>query len=141
MIFIILAMLSYTVALLFITAADRNLNIKIATAIINGLSALIPVVISIPLINRKTLATQRFGLIMAVLGGTFIALFGLALGKSFSVNKVGVVTPVVFGGAIVLSTILSTVIFKEKIRLIEAIGLTIMTIGISIVIYSRLASS
>lgn len=130
-------MLFYTVALLFITAADRNLNIKLATAIINGLSALVPLIIAIPIISRKQLATQRFGIGMAVLGGLFIALFGLALGKSFSFNKVGIVTPVVFGGAIVLSTILSAVIFKEKLYRIETAGLAVMTVGILIVIYAR----
>ncbi len=133
-------MLSYTVALLFITAADRNLNVKIATAIINGLSALVPLIIAIPMISRKQISSQRFGITMAVLGGLFIALFGLALGKSFSFNKVGVVTPVVFGGAIVLSTLLSALIFKEKLYRIETAGLLVMTVGICIVIYSRIVA-
>ncbi len=141
MIYIILAMLFYTVALLLIAAADRNLNIKVATAIINGLSAIVPAVLAIPAISRKGLSTQKFGLTMAILGGTCIALFGLTLAKSFSLNKVGIVTPIVFGGSIVLTALLSTLVFKEKLHATEITGLVVMTAGIAIVIYARATAS
>ena len=74
---------------------------------------------------------------MAVLGGIVISLFVLALNKSFTQNKVGVVAPVVFGGAILISTVLSYFIFKEKIDGIETVGLVLVLAGLGFLIYAR----
>jgi len=77
---------------------------------------------------------------MTVASGICLALFVMALTKSYSLNKVGIVAPIVFGGAIVLSTLLSTLVFKEKISLIEGMGLAILTLGFGIIIYARVAA-
>jgi multidrug transporter EmrE-like cation transporter len=74
---------------------------------------------------------------MAVLNGVFIALFVLLLTKSLSVNKVGIVAPIVFGGSILISTVLSYFIFNEKATLLETLGLIFVLVGISIVAYAR----
>jgi drug/metabolite transporter (DMT)-like permease len=65
----------------------------------------------------------------------------MALNKSFSLNKVGIVTPVVFGGAIFLSTILSYFIFKEKITGIQGLGLAFLAIGFILIIYAKATAS
>lgn len=137
MIYIFVALICYTAALLFVTAAARNLNTNLSTAIINVVSAIVPIVISIPILSKKSLASQRFGVSMAVLAGIMIALYGLAFAKGISINKVGVVAPVVFGGAIFLSTILSYFIFKEKVSQLQLIGLLFLALGFSLVIYAR----
>ncbi len=78
---------------------------------------------------------------MAALGGTLVGLFTLAANKSFTQNKVGIITPVIFGGAILLSTILSYFLFKEKLTLIEGVGLTLVLVGLAFVIYARATAS
>ena len=74
---------------------------------------------------------------MAILTGVAIALFTMALTRSYSQNKVAIVIPIVFGGAIFLSTIFSYLFFKEKITLFQGIGLILLLIGIIFIIYAR----
>ncbi len=61
----------------------------------------------------------------------------MALNRSYSVNKVAIVAPIVFGGAIFLSAILSNIFFKEKIGLLQGVGLGFLGIGLIIIIYAR----
>jgi drug/metabolite transporter (DMT)-like permease len=137
MIYLFLALIFYTSLVLVSTAASRNLNTNLVAAINNVVSAIIPVIVAVPLLHKKSFTDQKFGVIMAVLGGVFVGFFSLALTKSFSLNKVGIVTPVIYGGTIVLATIASYFLFKEKITLIEGVGLAFVVVGIGFVIYAR----
>lgn len=137
MIYIILAMIIYSVAILFATAASRHANTNLAAAVINIFSALLPVAIVLPTLTKKSLQSQKFGVIMAVVTGLLIAVFVMTINKAYSQNKVGVVTPVVFGGAIFLSTIMSYFVFKEKVSQLQLAGLVVLAIGFGIVIYAR----
>jgi len=74
---------------------------------------------------------------MAILSGLVVSLFVLALTKSFTQNKVGIITPVVFGGAILITTVVSYFVFKEKLSLLEGTGLAIILAGLAVVIYAR----
>lgn len=64
----------------------------------------------------------------------------MTLNKSYSVNKVAIVAPIVFGGAIFFSAILSSFIFKEKIGSVQGIGLAFLGIGLALIIYARAIS-
>ncbi len=74
---------------------------------------------------------------MAALSGIIVSLFVLTLSKSFTQNKIGIITPVIFGGAILFTTILSYFLFKEKITITEGIGLGLVLAGLVVVIYAR----
>ncbi len=87
--------------------------------------------------TKATIQNHKFGVIMAVLGGICIAIFAMALNKSFTLNKVGIVAPVVFGGAILLSTVLSALVFKERITVLEGVGLAVLLVGMAIIVYAR----
>lgn len=137
MIYLFIALIFYAIAILFGTAASRNVNTNLAAGLQNVLAAVIPLAVAIPFISKKAIQSHKFGIVMALLGGISIAIFAMALNKSFAMNKVGIVTPIVFGGAIFLSTLLSTIVFKEKITAIEALGLTVLAIGFGIIIYAR----
>ncbi len=137
MIYIFLALIFYTTAIIFGSLASRNANTNLVTAIMNILSAAIPIVIIVPILNKKLLTNSTFGVLMAVVAGIAIALFTMAVNKSYSINKVGIVAPIVFGGSIFLSAILSYLIFKEKVTFIQLIGLIFLGIGLSFVIYAR----
>ena len=98
MVFIILAALFYTGAILLSTFASRAINSNLVSAIVNGVSAIIPVLVVIPLLGKKLSENGKLGVITAVLSGICIALFAMSLNKSFQINKVGIVSPIVFGG-------------------------------------------
>lgn len=137
MIYIILAMVLYGVGILFGTAASRHANTNVVAAIINTVSALIPVAVVAPILSKRTFTNQKFGVLMAIAGGVSIALFVMAINKAYSLNKVAIVAPIVFGGAIFLSTILSYFIFKEKVSQLQVIGLSFLAVGFGIIIYAR----
>jgi len=69
-----------------------------------------------------------------------VALFTMALTKSFSVNKVAIVVPIVFGGSIFLSAILSNIFLKEKVTITEGLGLLILGVGLAIITYAKLTT-
>jgi uncharacterized membrane protein len=137
MIFIALAAISYSIAILFLTVASRHMNTNLTTGVANIISAVVPIAVAIPALSRKGLANHKFGLLMAVLAGIFIGIFGMAMAKNYSLNKVGIITPLVFGGAIVLSTILSIIFLKEKVTLTQVLGLLVVIAGLGIVTYAR----
>jgi len=141
MIYIILSLLLYTAVTLLGTAAARHADPTLAAAIVAAASAVIPAIAAASIVVRKTVRGESFGLWMAVLGGLAVGLFTLSLLKAFSQNKVGVVTPIVFGGAIFLSTILSYFVFKEKITAPEVVGLAFLAVGFCIIIYARAVAS
>ena len=137
MIYIILAMIFYTIIVLTGTAASRHLNTNLVAAITNLVSAIVPVAVVAPILAKKSFTSSKFGVAMALIDGFFIALFAMSLTKSFSLNKIGIVTPIVFGGSILLSTVASYFIFKEKISVTEGLGLVLVLAGLSVVIYAR----
>ena len=122
MLYIILALLFYTAAIMLGTIASRNTNSNIVTAIMNAISAILPTMVILPIVNKKLILDGKLGIIMAILGGIAITFFTLSINKSYQVNKVAIVAPMVFGGAIFLSAILSAIFFKEKISPIRIIG-------------------
>lgn len=112
-------------------------NTTIVAALINIVSAIIPTLVAIPILNKANIQNQRLGLIAALIAGVFIALFSIALTKSYSQNKVAVVVPIVFGGSILVSAILSYFFFKEKVTLFQGVGLGFLAIGLLIITYAR----
>ena len=140
MLYIFLALILYTIAILIGTLASRNLDSILLSGIVNSVSAILPLALAFPSLSKKTFADFRFGIILAVCGGIVIALFTIALNKSYSTNKVAVVTPIVFGGAILLTSVIGSLIFKEKLSLMEMTGLSILALGIGIIIYAKVTS-
>ncbi|MEK7561527.1 MAG: EamA family transporter [Patescibacteria group bacterium] len=137
MIYLILAVIFYTASLLIGASASRNANTNLVTAVNTFISAIIPFIIIAPLLSKKTFVTQKYGILMAALSGIIVSLFVLTLSKSFTQNKIGIITPVIFGGAILFTTILSYFLFKEKITITEGIGLGLVLAGLVVVIYAR----
>ena len=137
MVYIILALIFYTAAIMFGTLASRSANTNMVTGIMNAFSAIIPIAIAVPLINKKMLISSKQGILMAVISGLALAFFTMAINKSYSINKVAIVAPIVLGGAIFSSAILSSIFFKEKIDFIQGVGLFFLAIGLSLIIYAR----
>ena len=134
--YIILAMIFYTCAILLSTFASRAINSNLVSAIVNSISAIIPLIVIAPIVGKKMFEQGQTGIIAATISGIFIALFAMSLNKSFQLNKVAIVTPVVFGGAIFLSAVLSYFIFKEKVSTFQFAGLTLLGVGLVLIIYS-----
>lgn len=137
MIYIILAMLLYAMVIMFGAVASRHASANLVAAVIATFSALMPLAITMPFLSKKSLQNQKFGIMMAVIAGIIVSLFVIALNKSYAQNKVGIVAPVVFGGAIFISTVLSYFILKEKISQLQLTGLIFLATGFGMIIYAR----
>jgi len=137
MLYIILALFFYAIAIVIGAIASRNTDSNLVSAIMNAISTIIPLAVVIPILNRKFFENGKFGIMMAIIAGIAIALFTMALNKSFQVNKVAIVSPIVFGGAIFLSAILSYIFLKEKITLVQGAGLILLFIALTLITYSK----
>ena len=140
MIYIILATLFYSAALLLSAPANRLMDTNTVVAITNILATIIPVGIVLPFLKISTLTQNKYGVLYSIAAGVCIAFFGLALAKSFSINRVGIITPIVFGGTILITSVIGTIIFKEKISLIQMYGLGFVFLGIILVAYAQLTA-
>lgn len=137
MIYLILALLLFTALNLVSAAASRNANTNLVSLLTGIGSMVIPFIVVLPSLAKQSFQNQKAGLIMALLTGLLVGLYALAVNKSFTQNKVAIIAPVVFGGAILLTSVMSYFIFKEKISQTEGIGLVLVLIGLAIIIYAR----
>jgi len=136
--YIFISMVLFTAVIMAGTIASRSLNAYIAVLIENLVSIVIPLVLAIPFIGKVSIHNQKVGLLAAIVVGILIALYPIALTKSYAVNKVGIVAPIVFGGGIFLSAILSYFLLREKISLFQGIGLGLLGIALIIITYARI---
>lgn len=137
MFYLIGAALLYTIAVLLGATAARNANTNLVGGITNLVGALLPLTVAAIELNRKPFENQRYGVIAAVAGGVAIALFVMLLNKSFVVNKVGIVAPIVFGSSILFTTIAGYAIFKEKVTPYQLVGLVLLLSGLAFIAYAK----
>jgi drug/metabolite transporter (DMT)-like permease len=140
MVYIFLALITYSVAMLFATYANRHANVSWVALIVNTISISVPLILLLAA-REGSKASTKNGIAAAVAGGVLISLFTLLLGKSYELNNVAVVGPIVFGGSIVLTSIASLFLFKEKIAPLQGLGLVFVVIGLGLVVYSRIKAS
>lgn len=138
MIYLLIAILLFTAVSILSAAASRKTDSNLVSLIINVFSMLGPAIVLAPaFIAKKSIPSIKYALVMAALAGISVGLFSMTINKSYTVNKVGVVLPVIFGGTMLLSTVLSYFIFKETLKGFELVGLGLVLVGISFIIYAR----
>ena len=137
MIYLILATLLLTALTLFAASASRNLNTNIVTVIAHSFAVVAPLIAAFPAIAKKEYVNHKYGVFMAIAAGISVGLYGLVINKAFTVNKLGVVMPAVLGGTILLTVLAGYFLFKEKLNILEFLGLVFVLIGFCIIIYAR----
>jgi drug/metabolite transporter (DMT)-like permease len=140
MIYVFLALLTYSVAMMFATYANRHANVSWVSLIVNAISISAPLILLLAAKEGDKVSTKS-GILAAIAGGLLISVFTLLLGKSYELNNVAVVGPIVFGGSIVLTSVASYFIFKEKIVPLQAAGLLFVVIGLGLVVFSRMKTN
>lgn len=136
-IYILLSSALFTAVILIATTASRNANTNLVSLITEAASVIAPLILVAPSLAKKQVQGSKYGLWMAVLAGLFVGLYVLTFNKALSENKVGVVVPVIYGGGIFFSTVLSYFIYKEKVSIAEGIGLALVLAGLLVIIYAR----
>lgn len=118
----------------FSAKAGGRLDYLLSAIVINVVAVIIPLTLLLNGIFQKNavVTTQKSGLIYAGLAGISIAIFAIAFQKIFQQGgSLSFVSPLIFGGAIALSTILSLLILKESINIYHILGILFILGGIA----------
>lgn len=137
MLYIFAALILYTLAILLGAFASRHANTNVVGALTNAVGAIVPIAVVVAEWSRRPLHNEKAGLIAAVAAGAVIGLFVMVLNKSFTTDKVAIVTPIVFGGSIFLTAVLSYFLFKERITTYQGIGLALLAVGLIFITYAK----
>ncbi len=140
-ILIIFAIISYTLYGVFASRASGKIDVNLSTVIFNGLGAILPLIVfTFYKISKgeKLIDTTNSGIIYSVLAGVSIAVFGVLLMKIFEKGGLSYVMPLVYGGTIILTSLIGWLLFKENISGIQLFGIAFIIVGITLVIFSKI---
>lgn len=142
---IIVCMISYSGLLVSFSRAPLNLNANIVGAIINGLGTLIPIGLFVFMASQRGNpegASLSSGYTWAVFGGICLTVFTLSLTFLFaSGESVSFVTPLVYGFAVLASSIIAILFFSERAPTLVLVGLLLIIAGIGTIAYSAYKST
>lgn len=137
LILVILCALFYAVFEIFAGLAGGKVNEWLAAVLYNGIGTIVPLVVYFATTSKGK--TTLKGVVYASLAGVGIMLFSVLLARLF--NKGGnlsYVIPAVYGAAIVLSALFGVFFLKEKVALLQLMGLALVLIGVVFIVVSKL---
>jgi uncharacterized membrane protein len=132
--------LFYSLFEIFAGLAGGKVDNWLAAILYNGIGTVIP--IGIYFISKSKGKTTPSGIVFAGLAGIAILLFSVILARIFNRGgNLAYVIPVVYGGAIVLSSLFGWLCLKEKVSSLQALGLIFVVIGVTCVVVSKLKTA
>lgn len=135
---IALATLSYALMVVALSRGPRYLDPNVVGAIVNLMGAAVPIAVAAFYGTRAGDPDAGRGVAWALAGGLGIACFTVAMTRIFALGgDIGVVSPVVYGGAILLTTLAGVTVFQERIGLLQASGLVLVAAGLGCIAYAR----
>jgi uncharacterized membrane protein len=137
-----LAVIFYAIFIIFVSRSAGRLDDGLSGFIYNGLGALVPLAIfaGMKLSNAKgMLPTTKNGVLYAVIAGVAIGLFTIVVMRIFQKGSLGYVMPIVYGGAIALSSVAGWLWLNASINALQVTGLLLVVIGIVLVGISKTA--
>ena len=141
LILIILATLFYTLFEVFTSRAGNKIDANLSSIIFNGLGAIIPLGIYIFLKfvkGTQFITVTVSGIVYSIFAGVAVALFSILLIKIFERGGLTYAVPFIYGGSIVLASIIGWLLFKESVSGLQAAGILIIVIGIALVAIAKL---
>ncbi len=137
---ILFCTLSYSLFEIFAGLAGGKVDNWLAAVLYNGIGTVIPIIIYF--ISKSKGKTTTSGIIFAGLAGIAILLFSVILARIFNQGgNLSYVIPVVYGGAIVLSSLFGWLCLKEKVGGLQMLGLVLMVVGIAFVVISKIKTA
>ncbi len=140
LVLIIIATIGYTFFQFFSAKAGGKIDGGLVPVVVNIFAVLIPLTFLLVKVFNKSqfLHTQRIGLFYAILAGVSIAVFAMAFQKIFQQGgNLSYVSPLIFGGAIALSTILSVIFLKESVTRLHLAGIFLVASGLCLISFAR----
>jgi uncharacterized membrane protein len=137
---IILATVFYTLYDVFASKASSGIDPNASSVIFNGIGALIPLFLYACLKARKgmSMATTKSGIVYSILAGVAIAIFSILFVKIFQKGNLSYVVPLIYGGTIVLASLIGIVLFHDKFNLLQGVGIAVITIGVILIVVAKM---
>lgn len=139
-ILILIATLGYALFQFFSAKAGGKIDGGLVPIIVNVVAVIVPLIVLASKLANKghLLPTQRSGLIFAALAGFGIAIFAIAFHKIFQYGgNLSYISPVIFGGAIGMSAVMSLIFLKESITFYHAAGIFMIVAGMVLIAVAK----
>lgn len=139
-ILIVLATIFYTLYDAFASRASSGIDPNISSVIFNGLGAIVPLLIYsfVRLRKHPIVSTTKEGIVYSILAGVAIAIFSVLFVKIFQKGNLSYVVPLIYGGTIVLASIIGIVLFHDKVSTLQLAGLGVISVGVVMVVLAKL---
>jgi uncharacterized membrane protein len=136
----IICALFYAGFAVFANLAGDRVNSWLATTLYNAIGTVVPLVIYLAS-AAKGKTTSR-GILFASLAGVCIMLFSVLLARVFAKGgNLGFVIPVVYGGAILLSSLFGWLVLKNKVSNLQLGGLAFLLVGIALIVVAKVRTA
>jgi uncharacterized membrane protein len=125
---------------IFSRLAGGKIDGFLVPIIINLVAVFIPLFVYVQQKAKGStfLATTRPGLVYAVFAGASIALFAISFAKIFQKSgNLAFVSPIIFGGSILLSTLFGALLLKEQMSPLHIVGFIAILFGIGLIILAK----
>ena len=137
---ILFCTLFYSLFDIFAGLAGGKVDNWLAAILYNGVGTVIPIVVYF--ISKSKGKTTTSGIVFAGLAGIAILLFSVILARIFNRGgNLAYVIPVIYGGAIVLSSLFGWLYLKEKVSSLQALGIVFVVIGVVCIVISKLKTA
>jgi uncharacterized membrane protein len=141
LVLIIFATIFYTLFDFFASRAGGQLDPNFSAVLFNGIGTLIPFVLyGFYKLTKgsQLLPTTKSGAINSILAGISIAIFSILLIKIFEKGGLSYVVPLIYGGTIVLATLLGWLVSKDQITAVQGWGIVVIAVGVGMVALGKL---
>lgn len=138
MLLTVIATLSYSIMLISLNRGPLFTDGYLVGALINLFGAVIP--FSLFAFNgmRMEGSDNLYGIGWGILGGIGIALFTITMTRLFAGGgTLGFVSPLVYGGSIVVVTLVGIAFFRESVGLLHCLGIVLVLTGIGCIVYAQ----
>lgn len=139
---VVAAVVFYAVFIIALSRSAGKLDDALGATIFSSLSAVMPLFVylaSRASRPKEILPTTKNGLIFIVVAGISVALFNLLILRIFQKGSLGYVMPIVYGGAILLSSVAGWLWFSAAINTLQVVGILLVVAGIILVGVSKTA--
>jgi small multidrug resistance pump len=137
-----LAVISYVVFITAVSRAAGRIDDGLSGFIYNGLGALVPLLIfaGMKIADAKgMLPNTKSGIMYSVVAGIALGIFTMLLMRIFQKGSLGYVMPIIYGSAILLSSVAGWMWFNASINALQVAGMALVVIGIILVGVSKTA--
>jgi len=121
---------------IFAGLAGNHINSWLAAVMYNGIGTLVPLIVYLSVASKGK--TTAKGIFFAGLAGVGIMLFSVIFARIFALGgDLPYVIPVIYGGAIVLSSMFGWLVLRDRLSLLQGAGLMLILAGITLVVVAK----